>query len=64
MSQDNIFSGKTEQTVPIQAAALNLRGNLELKLGKKKEARADFEKALELAPDFLLPKGNLEQMGK
>ena len=57
-----IFSDKQEQIVPIQAAALNLKGNLELKLGKKEAAKADFEKALEIAPDFLLPKGNLDQM--
>ena len=57
-----IFTNQQEQTIPIQAAALNLRGNLELKLGKKDAARTDFEKALEIAPDFLLAKGNLEQM--
>lgn len=57
-----IFSGKTQQTVPIQAAAYNLRGNLELKLGQKEQAKSDFEKALELYPEFELAKGNLKQM--
>lgn len=59
-----IFSDQTEQIIPIQAAALNLRGNLSLQLGQNDAAKEDFEKALEIAPDFLLPKGNLDQMGK
>ncbi len=52
------------QTVPLRAAAYNVRGvifRLQKDYAKAKEA---FEKALQIAPDFLLAKGNLEDMQK
>ncbi len=52
------------QSVPLRAAAYNVRGvifRLQKDYTKAKEA---FEKALQTAPDFLLAKGNLEDMQK
>ncbi len=45
--------------VPIHAALLNLRGNLELALNKENLARKSFRAALKLAPKFKLPRQNL-----
>lgn len=52
------------QSVPLRAAAYNVRGvifRLQKDYTRAKEA---FEKALQIAPDFLLAKGNLEDMQK
>ncbi len=52
------------QAVPVRAAALNVRGVL-LRLQKEyKKAQEAFEEALKIAPDFLLAKGNLEDLQK
>lgn len=52
------------QTVPVRAAALNVRGVL-LRLQKEyQKAQEAFEEALKIAPDFLLAKGNLEDLQK
>ncbi|MCS7297357.1 MAG: tetratricopeptide repeat protein [Bacteroidia bacterium] len=52
------------QDVPLRAAALNVRGVL-FRLQKEDErARKAFEEALKIFPDFLLAKGNLEEMNR
>lgn len=45
--------------VPIHAALLNLRGNLELALNKENLARKSFRAALKLDSEFSLPRENL-----
>lgn len=57
-----LISEKDSQDVPLLAAAYNLYGNLALYNKDKKAARTSFEKALELFPDFLLAKGNLDKL--
>jgi tetratricopeptide (TPR) repeat protein len=55
--------GQTQE-IPLRAAAYNVRGvifRLQKEYAKAKEA---FEKALQIAPDFLLAKGNLDDMQK
>ena len=55
--------GQTQE-IPLRAAAYNVRGviyRLQKDYPKAKEA---FEKALQIAPEFLLAKGNLEDMQK
>lgn len=50
------------QDVPANAAAWNLIGNIDLSMGKKKEAKQAFQKALEIQPDFKLAQNNLEAL--
>jgi tetratricopeptide (TPR) repeat protein len=55
--------GQTQE-IPLRAAAYNVRGvilRLQKEYAKAKEA---FEKALQIAPDFLLAKVNLDDMQK
>lgn len=60
----NAGQGKSPEQVPIKAASLNLLGVMQMKLGKNEEAKKSFEASLKLAPDFTLPKGNLEALNK
>ncbi|HEX9740362.1 MAG TPA: tetratricopeptide repeat protein, partial [Ignavibacteriaceae bacterium] len=41
-----------QQEIPMSAAAYNLLGILEKDQGNKEQAKAYFDKALEIAPDF------------
>jgi tetratricopeptide (TPR) repeat protein len=52
------------QEVPLKAAALNVRGVLLREMKNNDQAKASFEEALKVAPDFALPKGNIEDMSK
>jgi len=52
------------QEVPLKAAVLNLRGVMLKELNKKEEAKKNFEEALQLFPEYILAKGNLEEMKK
>mgnify|MGYP001085795221 CR=1 FL=1 len=52
------------QSVPLRAAAHNVRGVIFRLQKDYTRAREAFEKALQIAPDFLLAKGNLEDMQK
>ncbi len=52
------------QSVPLRAAAYNVRGVIFRLQKDYAKAREAFEKALQIAPDFLLAKGNLEDMQK
>ena len=48
------------QKVPLKAAAFNMRGVIALEINQIDVARQNFQKALELFPEFTLAKGNLE----
>lgn len=60
----NVGQGQAPQQVSIKAASLNLLGVMQMKLGKNDDAKKSFEESLKLAPDFVLPKGNLEALNK
>lgn len=49
------------QQVPLKAAAFNMRGVIALEINQLDVARQNFQKALELFPDFVLAKGNLDK---
>ncbi|GIV33131.1 MAG: hypothetical protein KatS3mg031_0666 [Chitinophagales bacterium] len=53
-------TGESQQ-VPLKAAAFNMRGVIALEIGQPEVAIQNFQKALELFPDFVLAKGNLEK---
>lgn len=52
------------QEVSMLAAAYRLKGMVEAEKGNIAEAKAHFEKALEVAPDFVIVKYQLEQLDK
>lgn len=52
------------QEVPMKAAALNVKGICAMELNQEEAAKENFNKALQIYPDFALAKGNLEQIGK
>jgi tetratricopeptide (TPR) repeat protein len=49
-----------QQQISLDAVAYNLSGMNELQQGNKSEAKKQFEKALEIAPEFQLAKKNLK----
>lgn len=53
-----------QQAVPVNAAAANLLGVLKMDAKNYTGAKADFQKALELFPNFAGAKGNLEACDK
>jgi tetratricopeptide (TPR) repeat protein len=53
-----------QQEVPLRAAALNIRGVVMNDQKEKAAAKAAFEEALKLFPDFVLAKNNLADMQK
>jgi tetratricopeptide (TPR) repeat protein len=57
-------NSKSKQMVSLAAAALNIKGMAYNELGKKDAAKEAFKSALLLEKDFILPKSNLEQLGK
>ena len=52
-------SNNTSQTVPMKAAALNVKGIVALELSKEAEAKTFFQEALKVFPEFALAKGNM-----
>ncbi len=54
----------SQQLVPINAAAANLLGVLKMDAKNFAAAKADFQKALSLFPDFVGAKGNLDVCDK
>jgi tetratricopeptide (TPR) repeat protein len=52
------------QSVPLRAAAYNVRGVLFRLQKEYKRAKEAFDQALQIAPDFQLAKGNLADMEK
>lgn len=58
-----ISDGQNEsQQVPVKAAAYNMRGVVALEINQSDVAKQNFEKAIELHPDFVLAKNNLEKV--
>jgi tetratricopeptide (TPR) repeat protein len=53
-----------QKDFPLMVAALNLSGLVKKDQGDKEGARADFNKALELSPEFIFAKNNLEELDK
>jgi tetratricopeptide (TPR) repeat protein len=53
-----------QQEIPLAAAAYNIKGLIELAQSNNMEAQKNFNKALEVAPEFYLPKKNLEDLEK
>ncbi|SDJ80227.1 Tetratricopeptide repeat-containing protein [Catalinimonas alkaloidigena] len=64
--QVTLSAGQRQQSqqVPILAAVYNLQGVLNQETGNDAEAKAKYQKALELFPDFALAKGNLAAMNQ
>jgi tetratricopeptide (TPR) repeat protein len=59
----NIRNGNnTSQSVPMKAAALNVKGIVALELNQEANARGFFKQALDIFPDFVLAKNNLATM--
>lgn len=58
------YSQEQSQQIIIQAAAHNIRGVVYQDQKQFAEARADYEAALKLAPDFVLARNNLEALKK
>jgi tetratricopeptide (TPR) repeat protein len=54
----------SQQQVPVRAAALNMRGIIYKEMNMPDKAKAAFEEALTVMPDFALAKGNLELLNK
>jgi tetratricopeptide (TPR) repeat protein len=54
----------TQQQVPVKAAALNMRGIIYKEMNMPDKAKAAFEEALVVMPDFALAKGNLDLLNK
>lgn len=52
------------QEVPMKAAAYNVKGICAVELNQEEAARQNFNKAIELFPDFALAKGNLDMINK
>ena len=52
------------QDVPMKAAAYNVKGICAMELNQPAAAKENFNKALQLFPDFILAKANLEAMDK
>lgn len=53
-----------EKEYPIKVALLNLKGLVKKAQGDKTAAKALFDEALKLAPDFVLAKNNLAELNK
>lgn len=53
-----------EQEVPLRAALHNLKGVVAREQGNIVEARKQFNIALEISPDFVVPKTNLQDLAK
>lgn len=59
----SISDGKNEsQQVPVKAAAFNMRGVIALEINQTDVAKQNFEKALQLYPEFVLAKNNLDKV--
>jgi tetratricopeptide (TPR) repeat protein len=52
------------QDVILAAAVLNMKGFMALEVNQPEAARQNFEAAMEIDPEFVLPKANLQQMEK
>jgi tetratricopeptide (TPR) repeat protein len=52
----------SQQEVTLEAAAFNAKGMLEKQQGNKEEAKKNFNKALEINPEFVMAKQNLTEL--
>jgi len=57
-------SNNTSQSVPMKAAALNVKGIVALELNQEANAKEFFNQALQIFPDFALAKGNLATLAQ
>lgn len=55
---------KQQQEISLIAAAYNIKGMIEKAQSNTEEARKNFNKALEVAPDFYIAKLNLQELDK
>ena len=60
----NIRGQQSSQDVPMKAAAYNVKGICALEVNQPDAAKQNFNKAIELFPDFVAAKGNLETLAK
>lgn len=60
----NIMLQGGSQDVPMKAAAYNVKGICAMELNQEEAAKENFNKALEVYPEFVLPKGNLDMIAK
>ena len=60
----NIPVQNRTQTVPMKAAAYNIKGICAAQLNQPDAAKENLKKAIELFPDFVLAKANLEAIDK
>jgi tetratricopeptide (TPR) repeat protein len=61
----NIGLGQGQyQDVPLPAAVLNMKGFIALEVNQPEAAKENFEAALAIDPEFVLPKANLQKMAK
>lgn len=60
----NIRVQNGSQDIPMKAAALNVKGICAIELSQDAAAIDNFNKALAIAPEFVLAKGNLESVTK
>ena len=60
----NIRMQGGSQDVMMKAAALNVKGICAMELNQEEAAKDNFNKAIQLAPDFALAKGNLDLIAK
>lgn len=51
-----------QQEVSMEAAAYNVKGMIQKQQGNKEEAKKEFEKAIELEPEFVLASQNLKDV--
>ncbi len=59
----NFAKNETEQQeITLIAAAYNMKGMIAKQKGNKEDARTNFDKALELEPEFVLPTQNLKDL--
>jgi tetratricopeptide (TPR) repeat protein len=52
----------SSQNVPMKAAALNVKGICAMEVNQDEEAKANFNEALKVFPDFILAKNNLNYL--
>jgi tetratricopeptide (TPR) repeat protein len=58
------YDEENAQSVPLAAAAYNLRGVMEKDMKENDKAKKDFEEAIKVYPEFQLAKNNLDMMNK
>lgn len=64
-SKIQIFLGQGQgQEIAMEAGIYNMQGMILLNLNNEEDARAKFKQALEIAPEFVLPKNNLAVLDK